>query len=58
VGRQALADQRTRQSKTYDVELRHDPYTDAFVWGFDGAGVEGRPKHVRSTLHVLPNATS
>jgi hypothetical protein len=55
LGRQALADQRTRQSKTYDVELRHDPYTDSFVWGFDGAELkDGR--QVRATLHVLPNS--
>ncbi len=55
LGRQALADQRTRQSKTYDVELRHDPYTDTFVWGFDGAELKDA-RHVRATLHVLPNA--
>ncbi|MCB9759124.1 MAG: hypothetical protein H6739_04730 [Alphaproteobacteria bacterium] len=55
LGRQALADQRTRQSKTYDVELRHDPYTNTFVWGFDGAELKDA-RHVRATLHVLPNA--
>lgn len=55
LGRQALTDQRTRQSKTYDVELRHDPYTDTFLWGFDGAELKDA-RHVRATLHVLPNA--
>lgn len=55
LGRQALADQRTRQSKTYDVELRHDPYTDTFVWSFDGAELKDS-RHVRASLHVLPNA--
>lgn len=55
LGRQALADQRTRQSKTYDVELRHDPYTDSFVWGFDRAELKDA-RHVRATLHVLPDA--
>lgn len=55
LGRQALADQRTRQSKSYDVELRHDPYTDHFLWSFDGAELKDA-RHVRATLHVLPNA--
>ena len=55
LGRQALADARTRQSKTFDVELRHDPYTDTFVWGFDGEELKDA-RHVRATLHVLPNA--
>jgi hypothetical protein len=55
LGRQALADQRTRQSKIYDVELRHDPYTDRFVWGFDREELKDA-RHVRATLHVLPDA--
>lgn len=54
LGRQALADQRTRQSKSYDVELRHDPYSNTFLWGFDGAEIKGS-KEVRAMgLHVLP----
>ncbi len=56
LGRQALADQRTRQSKTYDLELRHDPYTNNFLWSFDGAELKD-PKQVRTMgLHVLPIA--
>ena len=56
LGRQALKDQQTRQSKSYDVELRHDPYADAFLWDFDGAEMKDS-KHVRqSGIHVLPNA--
>lgn len=54
LGRQALADQRTRQSKSYDVELRHDPYSNTFLWGFDGAEIKSS-KEVRAMgLHVLP----
>lgn len=55
LGRQALADQRTRQSKSYDVELRHDPYTDSFLWSFDGAEIKDA-RYVRSAFQVLPNA--
>jgi hypothetical protein len=56
LGRQSLADQRTRQSKTYEMELRHDPYTNSFVWNFDGPELKDS-KLVRSMgLHVLPNA--
>lgn len=55
LGRQALTDERTRQSKTYNLELRHDPYTGTFVWGFDGTELKD-PRLVRATLHVLPNA--
>ncbi len=56
LGRQALTDLRTRQSKVYDLELRHDPYTDTFLWGFDGAELKD-PKQVRAMgLHVLPIA--
>lgn len=54
LGRQALADQRTRQSKSHDVELRHDPYSNTFLWGFDGAEIKSS-KEVRAMgLHVLP----
>lgn len=56
LGRQALTDLRTRQSKVYDLELRHDPYTDTFLWGFDGTELKD-PKQVRAMgLHVLPIA--
>jgi PLD-like domain len=56
LGRQALADQRTRESRSYDMELRHDPYTDTLLWGFDGAELKD-PKQVRGMgLHVLPIA--
>lgn len=56
LGRQALADQRTRQSKTYELELRHDPYTNTFLWNFEGPELKDS-KQVRSMgLHVLPNA--
>jgi len=55
-GKQALSDQRTRQSKTYELELRHDPYTDTFLWNFEGPELKDS-KQVRSmALHVLPNA--
>lgn len=40
LGRQALKEQRLRQSKSYELELRHDPYTDSFLWGFDGAEIK------------------
>lgn len=55
LGRQGLADQRIRQSKTYDMELRHDPYTNTFLWGFDGAELKDA-RYVRSNLYVLQNA--
>jgi hypothetical protein len=56
LGRQALTDLRTRQSKSYDLELRHDPYTDTFLWGFDGTELKDH-KQVRTMgLHVLPIA--
>ena len=55
LGRQALNEQRLRQSKSYELELRHDPYTDSFLWGFDGAEIKDA-RYVRSSLHVLPNA--
>jgi len=54
LGRQALADQRTRQPKTYELELRHDPYTNTFLWNLDGPELKD-PKQVRAMgLHVLP----
>lgn len=56
LGRQALKDQQTRQSKSYDLELRHDPYVDAFVWGFDGAEIKDARQVRELGLHVLPNA--
>lgn len=56
LGKQALADQRTRQSKTYELELRHDPYTNTFLWNFEGPELKDS-KQVRSMgLHVLPIA--
>lgn len=56
LGRQALSDQRTKQSKTYELELRHDPYTNTFLWNFEGPELKDS-KQVRSmALHVLPNA--
>ncbi len=56
LGRQALADQRTRQSKTYELELRHDPYTNSMLWNFDGPELKDS-KLVRAMgLHVLPIA--
>jgi hypothetical protein len=54
LGRQALADQRTRESRSYDLELRHDPYTDTFLWGFDGAELKDRKQVREMGLHVLP----
>lgn len=54
LGRQALADMRVRQSKTYDVETRHDPYTDTFLWGFDGAEIKSQKDVREMGLHVLP----
>ena len=36
LGKQALRDQRVKTSQTYeDVEVRHDPYEDGFLWKYD-----------------------
>jgi hypothetical protein len=55
LGRQALADQRTRARRTYDdVEVRHDPYADVFLWSFDVPEIKGRGEIKQSGYPVLP----
>lgn len=56
LGRQALSDQRTKESKTYEQELRHDPYTNTFLWNFEGPELKERTQVRSMALHVLPNA--
>lgn len=55
LGRQALSDQRLRASKSYtDVEVRHDPYGDVFLWGFDGQELKDARDVKNLGHHVLP----
>jgi hypothetical protein len=54
LGRRALGASQTRQTATYEVEARHDPYTDQFLWSYE-AGEIKRDRAVRDMgLRALP----
>lgn len=54
LGRHNLRDQRTRQSKTYEVEARHDPYADRFLWKFDSEELKQERQVRQQGLQALP----
>jgi hypothetical protein len=55
LGRQALTDQRSRDRRPYeDVEVRHDPYTDSFLWKFDAVELKSNKEVREAGYHVLP----
>lgn len=54
LGRHDLREQRTRQSKTYDVEARHDPYADQFLWKFDSEELKQERQVRQRGLQALP----
>lgn len=54
LGRRAINEALVKQVSTYDVEVRHDPYADRFLWNFEEGEIKDR-KAVRSMgLHALP----
>lgn len=55
LGRQALSEQKSRATRPYtDVEVRHDPFTNTFLWKFDAREIKDA-KEVRAMgHHVMP----
>lgn len=54
LGRRAINEAQVKQVATCDVEVRHDPYTDRFLWRYEEGEIKDR-KAVRAMgLHALP----
>jgi hypothetical protein len=55
LGRQALNEQMTRETRKYpEIEVRHEHFSDTFVWRFEATELKAARDVRRSGYHVLP----
>lgn len=54
LGRRAMNESQAKHVATYEVEVRHDPYTDRFLWNYEVGEIKDRKAVRNMGLHSLP----